>query len=343
MAWQHGSLKSRKVSIWDSCIQEFDLRTNEVIFKWNASEHFDIGEAYVAGSNSGSTVGDGFDFFHINSIDKDAHGNYLVSSRYYSTLAYIEGRSGKVLWQLGGRHNSFLDLSGGQATNFAYQHHARWDENHTGVHLFDNGMRYGQKAIRDNSRGLHIILDLQAMTAKLKQEYSNQEKLVSLSQGSMQVLPSGNVLLGYGYNAAWVEYSEGGDVLCDVHIGSKSTFTTGAVQTYRVRKHTWTGKPLTIPVIVYKNGDIFISWNGATDVVSWGIEVSSTATDAFQRIATIKKDGFETSWQFDNSSHCHVRAVAINSEGHSIGNSNIANACVVSPQSSHWYKLVSQD
>lgn len=69
---------------------------------------------------------DPFDWFHINSIQKDELGNYLISARYPHSLLYIDGKTKETIWQLGGRSNDFMDLSGGNATNFAWQHDARF-------------------------------------------------------------------------------------------------------------------------------------------------------------------------------------------------------------------------
>jgi hypothetical protein len=47
----------------DSLFQEIDLKTNEVIFQWRASDH-------IALSNSLMGVADGYDWFHLNSVQK---------------------------------------------------------------------------------------------------------------------------------------------------------------------------------------------------------------------------------------------------------------------------------
>ena len=51
---------------------------------------------------------------HINSVDKDTNGDYLVSGRHTSTLYKIAGLNnpdklspGSVVWKLGGKNGSF--------------------------------------------------------------------------------------------------------------------------------------------------------------------------------------------------------------------------------------------
>jgi hypothetical protein len=62
------------------------------------------------------------DIQHLNSIEKDSQGNYMISSRHYSTVYYISP-AGDILWQLGGRNSSFQM---GEGTDFYWQHDARW-------------------------------------------------------------------------------------------------------------------------------------------------------------------------------------------------------------------------
>ena len=71
----------------------------------------------------GKNKDDAFDFFHINSIDKTESGDYIVSARYMLAVICVSGKTGEILWQLGGKNNNFKDLD--HALNFAWQHHGR--------------------------------------------------------------------------------------------------------------------------------------------------------------------------------------------------------------------------
>ena len=123
-----------------------------------------------------------------------------------SCLAYIDGQTGDVLWKLGGKQNSFRDVGDGAATNISWQHHARFvvqfDTNSTrSISVFDNGSR-GVGASEHVSRGLLVEIDEDAMTTAVVQQYWSPNPISSQSQGSMQVLANGRVLVGYGYGAA---------------------------------------------------------------------------------------------------------------------------------------------
>lgn len=217
-----------------------------------------------------------WDFYHINSIDKDELGNFLVSSRYMGSLAYIDGKTGDVIWKLGGQQNSFQDLSDGAATNISWQHHARfqpaYDTSKTrAISIFDNASR-GYGAPEHTSRGLFIEVNEENMTAEVIEEYWNPEPISSQSQGSMQILDNGNVLVGYGYNSGWTEFSADGEAVCEVHFGPRTGFQHGHIISYRIFKSDWVGLPLTKPDVDLTSSDAAVSWNGATEVVTWVLE-----------------------------------------------------------------------
>ncbi|KAK3057098.1 hypothetical protein LTR09_002137 [Extremus antarcticus] len=111
--------------VWDCLFQEVNIETGELVFQWRASEHYNVTETYRPIYNGG-TKNDPWDWFHINSMVKDELGNYLISARYPHSLTYIDGKTQDIIWQLGGKRNFFMDMSDGNATNFAWQHDARF-------------------------------------------------------------------------------------------------------------------------------------------------------------------------------------------------------------------------
>jgi hypothetical protein len=334
--------------IYDGVFQEVDVETNELLFQWRASDHFKFNEAYRGPEDRGGSKDMPWDFFHINSIDKDSRGNFLVSSRYMSCLTYVDGRTGDVIWRLGGKHNSFKDLSDGTATNMKWQHHGRFQEedlevvsdsdsfSKRAITLFDNSSR-GKGATERTSRGLFIDIDENSMTAQVRQEYWNPIPISSQSQGSVQVLDNGNVLVGYGYNAAWTEFSMDGEVLCQVHFGPAGGFGDGNIISYRAFKHHWVGRPTTSPDVAFAERHVAVSWNGATEVVNWGLEGSGhgsngtssgdtnllSGLDEFVLVSAVPKSGFETDIPIPSDMpYKKVRVVALDREGVVIGSTN---------------------
>ncbi|KAF5008601.1 hypothetical protein FDECE_5135 [Fusarium decemcellulare] len=308
--------------IFDSIFQEIDLNTDELVFEWRASDHFPISRTVAPINGQGETAKHAFDFFHINSVDKDDSGNYLISSRYFCNVAAISGKDGSVLWQLGGRNNSFEDLSGGAATNFNWNHHAAWVDNKI-LTLFDNGSNGEQKDAK-HSRGLMISVDTDAMTATLEQEYIPPQKILAGSQGSVQVLPNGNVLVGWGHVPAFTEFTRDGEVLCDTHIGPINFDHFGWAKNYRTFKYPWVGRPNTLPDIAMrpKKNALFVSWNGATEVASWQVQSApEPSSKNFREHGSAKKTAFETKLTIPSNSDGYIRVAALDKDGNVLAHS----------------------
>ncbi|KAI1379204.1 ASST-domain-containing protein [Hypoxylon crocopeplum] len=307
--------------VWDCLIQEIDLETGLAVFQWRALDHWKLADSYreIGGDGEGDRA---YDFFHMNSIAKDERGNYLTSSRYTHSLTYINGTTGEVIWILGGKRNMFRDLSDGTATNFAYQHDARWSGNDT-ITIFDNGVDDVHRDIAD-TRGLKLKIDEKRLTVSVEAEYFNPHKIHGISQGSFQSLSNGNVLLGYGNSAAFTEFASDGKVLCDTHFGPESRFGTAEVQSYRVYKYEWHGWPKTTPVSAIRrnssrNWNFYVSWNGATEVYKWVLQGSDNvnATDEdWKDLNRTRRVGFETAFDLHKSFPQYLRAVAVHSGGH---------------------------
>ncbi|KAF2495421.1 hypothetical protein BU16DRAFT_460908 [Lophium mytilinum] len=313
--------KSKDGYVWDSVVQEINIYNGELLFQWRASDHYNVVDSFHDVGDEGAQDTP-WDFFHINSIEKDPWGNYLVSSRYMHTITYINGTSGSIIWRLGGKRNDFKDLSNGRATDFTFQHDARWHHNYTVISLFDNGAQYpSHDENAPYSRGMKIAIDDEKMTARLVTEYINPEKLLSSSQGSTQVLPNGNVLVGYGYNGAFTEYAANGDTLCDAHFGSAKSFHTGEVQSYRAMKFNWTGRPNTRPSMAILDGSAYVSWNGATEVHQWVVDncdYEDGEEESWRPVINAKKNGFETMIPLSKALGPYIRIAALDKAGRTI-------------------------
>ena len=316
-------------SCWisDSLFQEIDIETGRLIFQWHASDYTRLSDTFKWPSwGDGKTEEKAFDFFHINSVDKDPLGNYYISSRFMHAILCISP-SGEILWHLGGKNNNFTDLSAGEATNFSWQHHANWHANNT-LSIFDN---HGNNVLHpraEYSRGLKVSLDLSAMTATLLASYVHPDAILAISQGSVQILPdSGNALVGFGNSPVYTEFSPEGDVLCDAHFGPALIFEIldiGLVKSYRAYKSHWVGRPKTNPAIKVKDGKAFVSWNGATEVRSWRLQEANEVgggaegeegLEEFVTIHELERNGFETSFELDEISETSVRIAALDGEG----------------------------
>ncbi|KAI5202138.1 hypothetical protein E4T39_04883 [Aureobasidium subglaciale] len=317
--------------IYDSLFREVDIETDEIIFEWRASDHFAINDTYHPIGTAGKSPEAPFDFFHINSVDKDINGDYIVSSRFMHSIVCISARTRKLRWTLGGRNNEFKDLSEGYATDFAWQHHVSVQDDNR-LSIFDNAKykKWHEELLESNgeiSRGLLVQLNTDNMTVELVQEYMNPGARGSPQQGSMQVLDSGNVLLGWGYHAGFTEYSPDGAVLCDVHINPAMFSPFGFVHSYRAfRANTWTGRPNTQPDIYldHEEGYAFASWNGATEVTGWKLQTANATSGdevVFTDAVNTSKDGFETKIEMPDGDYGYVRIIAVDKAGNILASS----------------------
>jgi hypothetical protein len=266
----------------NSLFQEVDIATGKVLFEWDAHAHVALSESYLPVP----TAVDGhYDFFHINSIDVDTDGNLLVSGRHTWTVYKIHRRTGAIIWRLNGK---LSDFSMGPRTQFAYQHHVR---HHPGDQLtiFDDGG--GATNVDNRSRGLKLELDMTSMQATFVHEYRPNPEFLATSQGSVQVLPNGNVFVGWGGQPYWSEYAADGRLLFDAQLPKGG-------DSYRAFRFPWQGQPTDHPAIAverFGQGLVtaYASWNGATEVAIWELLAGSRA-GTLGRIGSAPRLGFET-------------------------------------------------
>lgn len=311
--------------IFDSIFQEVDLDSGELLFEWRASDAFPVHDSQASLFGLGASPSSAFDYFHINSIDTDLDGNYIISSRYFCSVTCISREDGSVLWELGGPNNKFEDLSDGRATDFTWNHHAAWvDKEKKILTVFDNGS-WGKETSADYSRGLMIQLDMDKMTATLVHAYLAPQKLLSPSQGSVQVLPNDNVLVGWGHTPAWTEYTRDGEVLCDTHIAPLWFANFGWAKNYRTFKYPWVGRPSLPPDVAMRPAQnaLYVSWNGATEVRSWQLQTGAAADGSFEDAGdAVPKTTFETRLDVTPAASEFVRVVALDADGTVLGHSN---------------------
>ncbi|EPS29320.1 hypothetical protein PDE_04269 [Penicillium oxalicum 114-2] len=302
--------------LYDGVFQEVDIETGELLFEWRASQHFPPTSSYQPLKDQGHDRASGYDFFHINSVDKDDQGRYLISSRHAHCVVSIDGVTGDVLWTLGGKTNDFEDLSSGQATGFSWQHDARWQGTNR-ITLFNNAAN-GDLSQQKISFGALIELDLVNRRAELVQTYYHPQQLAAVSQGNVQILDSGNVFVGWGHSAAYTEFSPEGVVVCNVHYGASAYFQFGRVVSYRVTKADWVGMPDTLPDIAVAGDHAYVSWNGATEVREWRTEAwdgVSLRNMSFEIVGQVVRDGFETEIWLPVNVTSYFRISAIDANG----------------------------
>ena len=280
-----GPRKGRAV---DSIVQEIDVATGRVLFKWHSLGHVALGESYTpapAGPGTGRNAGDPYDYFHLNSIAEEPNGNLLLSARNTHAVYEIDHRTGAVLWRLGGKRSSF---SMGPGTTFAWQHDARRQADGT-ITIFDDG---AAPVLEKRSRAIRVRLDPANRTATLVKADVSPSGILARSQGNMQVLPGGHVLVGWGSVPRVTEFGEDGQVVFDATLPPQD-------DSYRAYRFAWSGRPASRPAIAFGaeqggGSTVYASWNGDTRTVRWRL-VGGINADRLRPVgATAARKGFET-------------------------------------------------
>jgi Arylsulfotransferase (ASST) len=291
----------------DGVIQEIDPHTGLVMWEWHSLGHVDVSESY---SKLPGNPANPFDYFHINSLDIDAHGNLLISARNTWTLYEISTRTGAISWRLGGKKSTYVL---GPDVQFAWQHNAQFLENGD-ISLFDDE---GAPTIKAPSRGEIIRLDTFTKTANLAGELVRSPPLTTASQGNLQSLPDGRWFVGWGGLPNFTEFNAAGEVIFDGQLPN-ATLSTGTPEgefSYRVYRAPWSAQPTKYgPAIAAKTANgataVYASWNGATDVSSWQLLAGSSATHLAPTGATTPRTGFETTIPAPAATFYAVRALS---------------------------------
>ncbi|HEV2922399.1 MAG TPA: arylsulfotransferase family protein [Solirubrobacteraceae bacterium] len=303
----------RNGAVVDTAVQELDIKTGLVRWEWHSLDH-------VAASASHAPVpanATPWDCFHLNSIDREPDGNLLISARSTWATYRLEAGSGRILWRLGGTNSSFAM---GPGAEVAWQHDARLQPDGT-LTLFDDG---SNPRVHYQSRGVRVAIDTVKHTARLIHTYQHPgNPLVADSQGNMQTLPDGNVVIGWGSVPSVSELGNAGELLFDAH-------TPPGYSSYRAFRFPWTGHPLGQPQVSARllaakdSTAVFASWNGASEIDSWRV-LAGTSPSALTVRGTMPVSGFESSLTMPDP-YPYVAVQAVDAAGRLLGTSTPVKA-----------------
>jgi hypothetical protein len=287
--------------VLDGIVQEIDIESKEVLFEWHSLDHVGLEESYTKP----------FDYFHINSIDVYDEDHLLISSRNTCTVYKVDRKTGEIVWRLGGKKSDF-EMGPGSVT--AFQHDARYHPDGT-ITIFDNGNI--NKV--EQSRGIVVKIDEDTMSARLAREYTHPDKLLCETQGSVQVLPNGNVFVGWGSEPVYSEFDRDGRLLFSADFPKEC-------ESYRAFRLLWKGQPDDDPAVVAEHGaedevKVYASWNGATDVATWQIWAGSDPEE-LEPVGSAPRQGFETVITL-HTSEPYVGLKAMNQSGKTLGASRV--------------------
>lgn len=266
----------------------------------------------------------------MNSVDKNAEGDYLISARFTDCIYKISGKDGSVIWLLGNGDESSFVLDG---FNFSKQHDARFIEQNTTttiISFLDNAAddfstEDDVSTTSTYSSALLIALETSVtpMVARVIRRWIRPDQQLSRRRGNFQLLmPNRNAFTGWSDNSYITEHTYDGQLVMEAQ------FTSHRFATYRAYKFNFTGSPIESPTLkVYAFGTspststtvCYVSWNGATEVDSWEFYRNNSATISIGRTP---KKGFETMFQMTGF-EASLYVKAISAAGAILGQSSV--------------------
>jgi Arylsulfotransferase (ASST) len=227
-------------TVIDGIVQEIDIRTGKVLFQWDSAGHVPYAHSEQPLPASASTP---WDWFHINAVKLDTDGNLLIDSRNTWTTYKVSLRTGKILWQLGGKASSFkLTAAKGQVLNsagdtFAWQHDPE-GHGHGIYTFFDNeaagAANTGTGVISElpYSRAITVRLNPRTHVATLLSSDNQPKALLASSQGNAELIRGGDLFVGWGSLPYFSEFSPSGKLIFN------AGFPAG-VNSYRAYRLPW--------------------------------------------------------------------------------------------------------
>jgi hypothetical protein len=219
--------------VFDGIVQEIDIRTGQVLFEWNSADHVPYRDSHNPRPGSAATP---WDWFHINAVHLDTDGNLLINSRYTWTTYKVSLRTGKMIWELGGKQTTFrLRAAPGQVLDrageiFAFQHDPEAIGN--GEYTFFDDESDGSASLLPRSRVVTVKLDLTTRVATLVKSVDQPEGLVAPAEGNAQTTRDGDVFVGWGALPYISEFSPSGHLLFNAELPA-------GVSTYRAYLLPW--------------------------------------------------------------------------------------------------------
>lgn len=224
---------NKEAAVTGFVIQEIDRNSRSAVFTWNTFDHFSIMDA----ADSNDLLVANPVPFHVNSVLKDADGNYLISSRNMDEITKISGTTGAILWRMGGskcKNNQFTFLNDTINGFVGFSHiHDISITSAGNLLLFDNG----NLKPTQYSRIVEYSINESNKTVRKIWEYDAGRELFSGYMGSVQELPNGDLFIGWGGSDGGTH----GQLLSEITRDGEVLFAMRGTQygTYRALKHIY--------------------------------------------------------------------------------------------------------
>lgn len=258
------------------------------------------------------TEASGWDAWHVNSMDKNFEGDYILSTRHDDQILKIAGNNnvhgvepGTALWRMGGKGGD-IEFESDDFV-FTKQHGVRYvstTAEETIFSILDNAWEGALAPSAEYSSGMIISVNNVTKTGRLLKRYPHPKSAIAPSQGSFQLLPNKNAFIAWGSRSQFSEFTENGELLLHARYTNETTDEEeNYTYSYRIWKSPWVGKPTWSPKLVAYthtcNSSIsrlkaWVSWNGATEVASFVFFVSTDRNGPWSTAGEAQRNGFET-------------------------------------------------
>ena len=175
------------------------------------------------------------------------------------------------------------------------------------------------------SNGLELRLERKRLGAKPKarvvREFTATPPVLGGTQGNVQTLPGGDVMVGWG--GAIPRFTEFDD---EGRLTFEARFLTPAAETYRVYRMPWSARPRGRPDITITRADgrakVLASWNGSTTVANWRLLAGDSA-GRLRRAGSVPRTAFESAIPLP-AAPAFIAVQAIDAGGRVLGTSRTA-------------------
>jgi hypothetical protein len=305
--------------VYDSGVQEYSIKTGKLLSTWDAlnpggTPNIALSQSEQPAPPAAAPAGTAWDAYHINSIQMLPGNQMLVSMRNTWAAYLINTKTNQTIWTLGGKASSFNVASNAA---FAWQHDVQMLP-HNQISLFnDNCCAITGPGVfapvNGPSGGLVLNLNTASHTVSLANSYTHKNPLLTPAfLGSMNVLPNGNALVGWGSQPYFSEYSKTGQLLLDAVWPGKDL-------SYRALfSGNWVGTPYFPPSGAARKAKgkvtVYASWDGDTQVTAWKVLAGSNPNH-LPVVASKARSGFETAISLAKSAKVY-KVQAFDAKGH---------------------------
>jgi hypothetical protein len=298
---------------------------DKAVFIWNSLDYFNIQDV-VDDAFDVDLTEKTIDYAHMNSMDVDLDGNFVVSSRNLCEITKIDRQTGEIIWRLGGEHDYFTWVN--DEYRISCQHDIRVLPNGNFT-VFDNG-NYHQSPFSGNDNGYHILssdsayndnprfsraLELSVNTGNWTVtkvwEYREIPDHYSWLMGNVQRLPNGNTLIN------WAESHL--PKLTEVRPDGSKAFELNFIDShwsYRTFRFPWSGKAAVPYLLIEPHEDyITLLFNkfGDSDISEYRI-YGGISPHPPARMATVTEPFVHLSNELQNNAINYFRVTAVNSQ-----------------------------